>query len=231
MPKYYLVGGAVRDELLGIKSKDIDFAVEADSYEEMRDDILAQGMTIFQERPEYFSIRARHPKLGGVDYTLCRKEGFYSDSRHPDDVQIGTIYDDLSRRDFTVNAVAIDNSTGEYIDPHNGIKDIEDGVLRCVGSTEDRFTEDPLRILRAMRFKITKDFILSTDIEHFLESYSYANLILSLPVERIYEELKKCYEGDTWETINFFKKNRFLELLIFYNLGLKLEPVIAPVAQ
>lgn len=231
--KYYLVGGYVRDELLGIKSKDIDFAVEAYSYEEMKEDILVKGYKIFQERPQYFSIRGWHPDYGGVDFTLCRKDGFYSDSRRPDTVEIGTIYDDLARRDFTINAIA-KTEDGGYIDPYYGRVDLENKLLLTVGDPYDRFTEDPLRILRAVRFHITKGFKIAGSIDKFFYDPRLINKIETLPVERIYEELKKCFEHDTWETLEFFSNHKYLSDSIFYgNKGLALVPFInhALVAQ
>jgi len=223
MITYYKVGGCVRDELLGVRSKDIDFAVEAESYEAMRDDILSQGMVIFQERPEFFSIRARHPILGGVDYTLCRKEGFYSDNRHPDNVEVGTIYDDLARRDFTVNAIAKDEN-GYFIDPHGGSADLANNVLRCVGNTEQRFNEDPLRILRAVRFHIVRGFTLHRDIDNILYSnVEILNKLRTVSTERIYEELQKCFVHDSWGTLQFFRENFYLEKIIFMD-GIELRP-------
>lgn len=220
--KYYFVGGYVRDELLGIKSKDIDFAVEAPSYEAMREDILARGAVIFQERPEFLSIRARDPIVGPVDYTVTRKDGFYSDARHPDIVHIGTIYEDLARRDFTINAIARDEATGEIIDPHCGQRDLVNKLLRTVGKAEDRFTEDPLRVLRAMRFHITKGFDLHEDIRE-----EFWNIdLMELPLERIYEELRKCFEFDTHATLQFLHDYFNIEATIFNTMGLKLEPVI-----
>ena len=225
MVTYYKVGGYVRDEILGVKSKDIDFAVEADSYEQMRDDIISKGMTIFQERPEFFSIRARHPKLGGVDYTLCRKDGFYSDNRHPDSVEIGTIYDDLARRDFTVNAIAL-SEDGHIIDPHNGVDDLNLRLLRCVGNTEQRFNEDPLRILRAMRFHIVRKFILSRDIRMAFLADELLLQLQTVSLERVYEELKKCFEHNSWATIQFFSVYTQLQQAIFRDMGLALTPRI-----
>src|SRR5213078_1014330 len=95
---YYEVGGAVRDELLGIpldKIKDIDFAVEAKSFEDMKNDLLSKGVEIFREEPNYFTIRGRIPvdstqwRCPGkaVDFVLCRKDGRYSDGRRPDEVR------------------------------------------------------------------------------------------------------------------------------------------------
>ena len=104
--KYYQVGGSVRDLYLHKTSKyaDIDYAVEAESYEQMRTAVLESGHRICHEKPEFFSLRAVHPLTREVvDYTLCREDGTYSDHRHPDQVQIGTIMTDLSRRDFTIN--------------------------------------------------------------------------------------------------------------------------------
>jgi tRNA nucleotidyltransferase (CCA-adding enzyme) len=94
--EYFKVGGFVRDAILGVKSKDIDYAVQAPSYEAMAADIVARGGKIFYEKPEYLTIRA---KMNGedADFVLCRKEGAYSDARHPDKVEPGTIDDDLAR--------------------------------------------------------------------------------------------------------------------------------------
>ncbi len=103
MVKIYLVGGSIRDQLLGLKSKDLDYAVEAGSYEEMRDYIKENGK-IFLETPEYLTIRAHLKNGEPADFVLCRKDGEYSDGRRPDKVTPGTLYDDLARRDFTVNA-------------------------------------------------------------------------------------------------------------------------------
>src|SRR5689334_19330699 len=98
--KLYKVGGYVRDQVLGLKSKDIDYAVEAESYDAMKNHLIEKGAKIYLEQPQYFTIRG---KLNDedADFVLCRKEGKYSDGRRPDTVEIGTIYDDLARRDFT----------------------------------------------------------------------------------------------------------------------------------
>lgn len=230
---YYLVGGAVRDELMGLRSKDIDYAVEAPSYEAMREDILARGHRIFQERPEFFAIRASHPDFGGVDFTLCRKEGFYSDNRHPDNVEVGTIYDDLARRDFTVNAIAkvsqenVPGNTVRYIDPHGGQEDLRRNLLRCVGNTRDRLTEDPLRLLRAMRFHIVRGFNLDESIRRaFFEDIDILAAVIALPTERIYEELSKCYEHNSRATQKFFRQYELFESAIFGDTKLTLVPRI-----
>ena len=220
--KYYIVGGFVRDNLLGVKSKDVDFAVEAESYEDMKSDLLANGVTIFQERPEFLTVRGSHQNYGGVDYVLCRKESFYSDGRHPDSVSIGTIRDDLARRDFTVNAIAME-ADGTLIDPFNGQQDLQNRILRCVGDAEQRFNEDYLRIVRAVRFHITKGFQLHHDISFYLKSPSVLHL-RNVSKERIYEELRKCFECDTKKTLDFFREFRYLEGVIFGTCGIKLEP-------
>jgi len=231
MVEYYKVGGYVRDLLLGVKSKDIDYAVEAESYNEMREDLLKKGVRIFQERPKFFSIRGSHPQYGGVDYTLCRKDGFYSDGRRPDSVESGTIYDDLARRDFTINAIALYEGAKEgwvaYIDPHKGREDIENMYLQCVGDTYERFTEDPLRILRAVRFHLTKGFILSLDIEEaFADQKLLTKLVETTAIERVYEEVYKCFLYDSWKTLMFFRYHRPLENTVFLDIGLGLSPKI-----
>src|SRR3990167_2493624 len=139
--KIYQVGGSVRDSLLGLKSKDIDYAVEASSFSEMKQLLVDLGYHIFLEKEEYLAIRARDPRDGIVyDYTMCRVDGFYTDHRRPDSVTSGTIMEDLRRRDFTINAIAIDPD-GEYLDPFDGRSDLETMTLRCVGKTDERIRE------------------------------------------------------------------------------------------
>ena len=109
--KIYQVGGSVRDEFLNIKSKDIDYAVEADSFGDMRKYMIDNGYNIFLETPQYFTIRAKFPDSHEcnhlvADFALCRIDGQYSDGRRPDKVHRATIHEDLSRRDFTINAIA-----------------------------------------------------------------------------------------------------------------------------
>jgi tRNA nucleotidyltransferase (CCA-adding enzyme) len=130
-PKYYIVGGYVRDLFLNVKSKDVDFCCECDSYAEMRADLISKGVEIFLENEKFLTIRARHPKFGGVDYVCCREEAGYADGRRPDEVRIGTLLSDLSRRDATCNAIAM-TEDGEFIDPFNGIEDIKKNLYRCV---------------------------------------------------------------------------------------------------
>ena len=137
--KIYRIGGCVRDKILGLKPKDIDFAVEAKSYQQMKEFIQENGK-IYCEIPKYFTIRAKYNGTD-ADYTLCRKEKDYTNKRHPDKVMIGTLYDDISRRDFTCNAIAIAED-GHIIDYFNGMKDIENRILRCVGNTKERLMED-----------------------------------------------------------------------------------------
>jgi len=214
--KIYLVGGTLRDQLLGLSiGKDLDYAVEAPSYEAMRDYILANGGTIWQEREQYLTIRAKMPKLGDADFVLCRRDGFYSDGRRPDNVTVGTIYDDLARRDFTMNAIAQDVETGEYIDPHNGRTAITVGLIRCVGNSFDRFNEDPLRMLRAIRFSITKDFQIVNETEVCLYNDKLINKLNTVSVDRVRDELTKCFKANSYKTLLALNKFGRLTYTLF----------------
>jgi tRNA nucleotidyltransferase/poly(A) polymerase len=217
----YKVGGAVRDEFLGVKSKDIDFAVEAPSYDAMRDYIAERGK-IFLEKPEYFTIRA---KLDGLDadFVLCRKEHGYSDGRRPDLVTAGDIYDDLSRRDFTVNAIAVRTSDGEVFDPHSGVRDIEQRVVRCVGNAYERFSEDSLRMIRAIRFHITKDFWLHRDIVDALNDQKLVDELENVSTERVREELNRCFRHNTLQTLAALDRFHKVRAAIFGDSELWLE--------
>ena len=226
--KIYKVGGCVRDSLLGVKSKDIDYSVEAPSFEAMYEAIKMLGAEIFLEKPEYFTIRAKW-RDDAADFVLCRKEGSYYDGRHPSSVEVGTIYDDLARRDFTVNAMAqvVDDPNGTIIDPHGGMRDLQSRMIRCVGSAGERFTEDGLRMLRAIRFSITKDFILDSDIIALLINRSFWEPRLGgVSIERIREELHKCFIHNTPRTLATFDLYRSLRGYLFTTGGLWLKPTL-----
>jgi len=201
--KVYLVGGAVRDQLLGKQPKDFDYSVEAQSYEAMVSWISKQGK-VFLESPKHFTVRAHLEGKLPADYVLCRKEGPYSDGRRPDWVEPGTLFDDLSRRDFTVNAIAFDEESKVYIDHFGGIDDLKKGILRCVGSARLRFKEDALRMLRAMRFKITKGFELDEAVKSSLRDPELIRLLSdNISADRKRDELMKCFSFDTVQTLSF----------------------------
>jgi tRNA nucleotidyltransferase (CCA-adding enzyme) len=208
------VGGCVRDRLLGLKAKDVDFVVIAPSFSAMRDHIEnILGLRIFLESPEHLTIRAGVPKghplrerCKDADFVLARKDGPSFDGRHPEFVEPGTLEDDLKRRDFTVNAMAQDPFTGEIIDPHGGQADLEARVLRFVGNAFDRIEEDGLRVLRALRFSITKGLEIQTSHRLALVSKLAETRLASVSVERIQGELEKMFRHDTLATLRLLNE-------------------------
>lgn len=224
----YVTGGYVRDAILDIESKDIDIACEASSFEEMLEWVEKTHDKVFLINPEFFTIRALYEKGDARDYVLCRKDGKYSDSRHPDTVEAGSIYDDLSRRDFTIGAMAINLKSGSLIDPHGGVADLKRKLLRAVGTAEARFKEDPLRILRAVRFTITKDLVMDEEIASILMDPKWAKEILTVSSERIREEMFKCFKYSTSDTLHFLKNYCSDELVdvLFEQTGVWLKPTL-----
>nr|QBK86976.1 MAG: poly A polymerase head domain protein [Marseillevirus LCMAC103] len=208
MVKLYKVGGAVRDELLGVAPSDIDYAVEAADFAEMRAFLADRPATsIFLEKAGFGTIRAKNRDTGEViDYTLCRKDGRYSDRRRPDSIEATDILTDLARRDFTINAIAVDAETGALLDPHKGADDIRRGLIRCVGAARDRMAEDPLRLLRAFRFSVTKDFTICDSIRELFGDAEFAPLLRGVAVERRLEELRKAFEHDTARTLRLLSE-------------------------
>lgn len=202
MIRVFEVGGSVRDRFLGVASKDRDFAVEAPSWEAMREHVHGLASKVFLEKPEYLTIRAL---VGNEarDYVLARKDGAYSDARRPDFVTPGTIADDLRRRDFTVNAIAVDEATGEVLDPYDGQADIKTRTLRCVGGAQERLSEDALRAVRAIRFMVTKGFQPDEDLRNHLKVHGgyWATQLDFVSTDRIREELERCFKHDTTRTL------------------------------
>lgn len=233
----YEVGGCVRDELLGVKSKDIDFSVvleagdipnfitrDADPFQVMCNRLRLMGFKIFLETPEFLTVRAQFPKGSMVwgstvktltaDFVLARKESDYTDGRRPDKVIPGTLEDDLRRRDFTMNAIAKD-SEGNLIDPHGGVLDIERKLIRAVGSAYERFEEDSLRMLRAVRFKVTKGFLMDSDIMQALHSVDLLAKLETVSPERVREELNKMLHFDTLRTLQVLDEYKDLRAVLF----------------
>lgn len=230
--KIYEVGGAIRDELMGIVSKDVDYAVETASFQAMETWLKEQNFRLLVVKPEYFTIRALAPKgspLGmkspAVDFVLCRRDGPSADGRRPDYVEPGTILDDLARRDFTINAIARDMETGKLIDPHNGIDDIRSGVLRFVGDPMTRIQEDGLRVLRAVRFIVTKNLLGDENTLRAVYSRQAADMLKQVSIDRIREELEKMFEFDTVRSMHAL--NTMLPVpgrLAVFRDGLRLMP-------
>lgn len=227
---FYLVGGCVRDQLLGLKPKDIDIAVEASSWEEFREEILLRTTQVFCEEPQYFRIKALNPRFGAVDYVMCRKDGFYTDGRRPDSVEICSIHEDLARRDFTINAIAKDLRTGEILDPFQGQMDIQSKTLRFVGEASDRLTEDGLRWFRAIRFCICKGFELEKKTRFSLADSvgtkdEIRHLFRNISTDRIRDELRKCLFHSTTETLYLITEIAGWDMLDFMSeRGIWLNP-------
>jgi len=158
----YLVGGCVRDLVIGRKPKDWDFTTNAKP-----EDIQRLFPDSFYEN-DFGTVGIKtdspDPTLAVIEVTPYRTETGYSDKRRPDAVTFGeSLEEDLARRDFTVNAIAYDESKGHLIDPYKGQNDLKDKVLRTVRDPEERFEEDALRLMRAVRLVAELSFALDSD--------------------------------------------------------------------
>ena len=147
----YLVGGCVRDSLIGREPKDWDITTNA-TPEEI---IPLFPKTVYENKFGTVTVvneETGDEKLKNVEVTPFRTEANYSDRRHPDNIKFSDkLEDDLSRRDFTINALAYNPAEGELIDLYGGVRDIKDKVIKTVGEADIRFSEDALRMLRAIR--------------------------------------------------------------------------------
>lgn len=228
--RIFEVGGCIRNELMNLPVKDIDFAIEAPSFDEMIASLEQDGFEIFESRPEFLTVRAKFPKTDErrkkmtADFVMCREDGFSSDARRPDQVFASDIFSDLARRDFTVNAIARDINTGEILDPHNGRKDIESRTLRFVGEPMDRVREDSLRVLRALRFMITNDLEPTLTTWKAIQDDESSELMENLPIERRFDELVKMFAFDTIKTIEVLEHDIPRKLRDTILDGFRLQP-------
>ncbi len=189
----YLVGGAVRNALLGIKTIDFDFATpeNVESIEKKLSENNIKPLTIGKK---FGTIAA---KIGAYDIqiTSYRSESYSSGSRKPKVQAVADIDGDLSRRDFTINAMAL--SRDEFVDPYEGTKDLRSKIIRIVGDANIKFREDPLRIIRAYRFVSQLGFNIEPEtLEAIKENI---NNLYILPEERVASEMGKILAGDWWD--------------------------------
>ena len=233
--KEYLVGGAVRDEILGLSNKDLDYVfvfeeldenqTAEECFNEMYQNIQERG-EIFLSTPSCYTIRYKDKVTKEVkDVVMARKEVGYVQGTRTPIVKPGTLYDDLERRDFTLNALAKDED-GNIIDYFNGIEDLKNGVLRTPLPTKVTFNDDPLRILRAIRFSITKGFKIPEPMFLTIFSYDYESKMDVVSTERIREELLKCFKFDTLKTLKTLNDFTGLRNYIFENNLLWLKPTM-----
>lgn len=189
----YLVGGCVRDLLLSRDPKDWDVTTNATPEQIQR--VFPDS---FYEN-DYGTVGVKtgseDPCLTIVEVTPYRRESGYSDRRRPDVVEFGTsLLEDLARRDFTVNAIALDEAKGDIVDPYQGQKDIKDKVLRAVGEPRERFSEDALRLMRAVRLVAELGFGIDGDTAAAIQENSHH--LKHVSRERVRDELVRILNSD-----------------------------------
>lgn len=189
----YLVGGCVRDILMAVRPQDWDICTSA-----LPEEVLAifpgSVPTGLKHGTVTVKINSRWAEV-----TTFRTEGSYADHRHPDSVLfVSDLRSDLSRRDFTMNAIALSHE-GIILDPFGGAQDIEDKLIRCVGAPERRFEEDALRMFRCLRFSARLGF--SIEPETLAAIYKKAPLAADLAAERVRDEVEKILLSPAPETV------------------------------
>lgn len=189
----YLVGGCVRDMLLGKDPKDFDICTNA-STDQIKSALANKGIYFTTVGEQYGTIVA-HMNEEEYEITTFRRETGYSDGRHPDKVEKSDkLYDDLKRRDFTINAMAYSLLDDALHDPFNGYCHLKEKVLICVGDPWERFAEDGLRILRAVRFAAKYD--LKIEYNTYRAMKDHIDIVDYVSKERITSELRKMFESD-----------------------------------
>lgn len=207
----YFVGGFVRDYLLNKVPHDFDITTSAN---------VETIISLFNKEFNVIETGRKHGTITVVingesfEITTFRKEGYYKDGRHPEFVTFDNVslLEDLSRRDFTINAIAM-NINKEIIDPFNGIKDIDNRIIRTVNDPLLRFEEDHLRVLRALRFSTSLDFEIDETTKEAIKKISNKRFIDILSKERIRDELNKILISEnTHKIAQIF--NEFKEIFV-----------------
>lgn len=177
----YIVGGYPRDKYLNIESFDIDICTN------MKPDMLKKYFNVTRDN-DYASVIIDNK----FEVTTFRRDT-YDNSRYPKIEYVNSLEEDLERRDFIINTLCIDYK-GNYIDKLGAIKDIENKIIRTVKNSNNSFKEDPLRIVRALRFKIDLNFKLNSDIINSINEFSY--LLDTISKTRLEKEIEKSHNKE-----------------------------------
>ena len=205
--EYYYVGGFVRDYLLGNPSFDVDIATMCNI--KSIDKLLNHKGKMYKDYMSYHI----NDEYYNYEITTFRKESNYKNNKPSRVYQAYDLYEDLLRRDFTINTFAMDNE-GNIIDLLNAKKDLDKKLIKVVGNTYERLTEDNTRILRAIRFCVTLDFKLDNEIINFIKEKG--SMLLSLKKEYIKSELDKIFSSDNrmkfFDIVSKYKLNDYLHI-------------------
>ncbi len=203
----YLVGGCVRDIIMNNIPYDYDITTNATPDE------------IIKLFPHTVPTGLKHGTVTVIEdsfnyeVTTFRIDGIYEDNRHPQNVTFSTnLKDDLKRRDFTINAIAYSEEEG-FIDYFNGIKDIENKIIRTVNNPYERFNEDALRILRGIRFSSRFDFEIEEKTYQAMKELMH--LIKNISAERVFDELRKMFEKNPYKASLLLEDTLFFKTMDF----------------
>ncbi|MEA4865847.1 MAG: HD domain-containing protein [Sphaerochaeta sp.] len=204
----YIVGGAVRDHLLGLKSEDYDFTTDA-----LPDQVMQLFKHVIPTGIEHGTVTVHFEKQS-FEVTTFRSEADYIDGRHPSSVTfIPSLEEDLKRRDFTINAFAADCRDGRIIDLHDGKKDLKNKIIRAIGDPRQRFAEDALRILRAARIAAKLNF--SIEMQTLSAMGMLKENLSKVSAERIRDELFKLVLSDHPATgLSYLKEQGILTVIL-----------------
>jgi len=211
----YIVGGCVRDFLRGVEPEDWDVATSARPKEIQK--IFSKSFYENKFLTVTVQTESKNPKLKEIEITTYRSEAKYTDKRHPDEVKFAkTIREDLSRRDFTINAIALKITKPgnvEIIDIFRGKEDLKNKIIRAVGKPEDRFSEDALRMMRAVRFAVTLNFEIDPKTAEAIKKNSLG--IGAISKERIRDEFLKIIISErAAEGVELLRQSGLLKYII-----------------
>lgn len=187
----FLVGGAVRDIFLNKTADDWDVATNATAEE-----VMSLFKFVIPTGIAHGTVTVHYANTE-IEVTTFRADGKYTDGRHPDQIKyVSSIEEDLGRRDFTINAIAVSLSTGKVVDPYDGKTDIKKQIIRCVGNPHERFLEDGLRPIRALRFASKLNFKIDENTYSQIFEDDVKQKISSISIERFRDEFEKILKSE-----------------------------------
>ncbi len=208
--KAYLVGGAVRDMIMKVPAHDWDVATNATPQ-----DVIKLFKFVVPTGIEHGTVTV-HFKGAEIEVTTFRTEAGYSDGRHPDSINYAaTIEEDLARRDFTMNAIAASLENGAVVDPYGGQEDIKNKIIRTVGEAHERFMEDGLRPIRALRFASKLNFSIENHTFSEIFKKEIQDKAASISIERFRDEFEKILSSQKPSVgLNLLEETGLLSIFI-----------------